>query len=234
MVRPNLALRALWILLAGLFLASLAPSAARLLGQLALAEDAVAQEVPRTTEETQAAGRAAAPELVARYEAAPKTADPKYLPILEQLQGLTAGSADPKAEDLLKQFMSLAKGDAASSAEAAELRTLYDDVFTPMMAGWQGELEEDGVGLEERARLANLHRTALRELTRDLMRDTNAVAVLHERDRVKYGQPTGPTFEQLFNKEKLKPKTSDEQAWQAIIGSSQRHNKSVSDAAKGN
>ena len=105
-------------------------------------------------------------------------------------------------------------------------------------------LPHDGFNLADGERLIRIDMAALTgkhvvvygqtELTRDLMRDTNAVAVLHERDRVKYGQPTGPTFEQLFNKEKLKPKTSDEQAWQAIIGSSQRHNKSVSDAAKGN
>lgn len=229
----HVSMRLLWVLLAGLLLAPLAPRAAELLLGLAHAEDPVAITVPRTFEETQAAGEVAAPELVAKYEAMPKTADPKYAPILGQLQAMAAGSADPKAEDLLKQFMALAKNDPASSAEAAELRTLYDDVFTPLMADWQVELSDDGVGLEERAKLACMHRTALRELTRDLMRDTNAVAVLHERDRVKYGQPTGPTYEQLFNKEKSKPKVSDEQAWTAIIGSSQRHNKGVSEAAKG-
>ena len=78
-----------------------------------------------------------------------------------------------------------------------------------------------GVGLEPAlAKLANMHRTALRELTRDLMRDENAVAILHARDRVKYGQETGPTFEQLFNKEKAKPGATNEAAWTAIIGSS--------------
>ena len=209
-------LRLLWLFAASIFLFSAVPS-----------------EVPRTPEATDQAGRAAAVELVAKYEALPTRADPAYVPILNQLTALPAGSADPKAEALLKDFMGMAKANPESSAEAAELRTLYDDVFTPMMADWQDELTTEGAGLEDRARLANMHRTALRELTRDLMRDENAVAILHARDRVKYGQETGPTFEQLFNKEKAKPGATNEAAWTAIIGSSQRHNKGVSEAAKG-
>lgn len=216
MERVPRALRMLWLIAASVFLFS-----------------AVRIAPPRTPEETELAGRAVAADLVAKYEAMPKRADPAYVPILNQLNALPAGSADPKAEALLKDFMNLAKKDPVSSAEAAELRTLYDDTYTPLMAQWQDDLVEEGAPLEERAKLANMHRTALRELTRDLMRDENAVAILHARDRVKYGQETGPTFEQLFNKEKAKPGTTDEAAWTAIIGSSQRHNKGVSDAAKG-
>lgn len=187
--------------------------------------------MPRTLEETQAAGRAAAPALVARYEALPRTADPAYAPLLATLLALPAGSADPAGEAALKAFMALAVGKGGR--EAAELRTLYDDTFTPLMAGWQATLHAEGEALELRARLANLHRLALRELTRDLMRDTHAVAILHARDRVKYGHDTGPTFEQLFAKEKAKEGQTDEAAWEAIIGSSQRHNPGVSEAAKG-
>ncbi len=189
--------------------------------------------VPRTPEATREAGRAAAPELVAKYEAMPKTANEAYLPILNQLRELQAGSADPKAEALLKDFMGMAKASPESSAEAAELRTLYDDVFTPMMAGWQGALQEEGAALEDRARLASMHRTALRELTRELMRDENAVAILRARDLVKYGQETGPTVEQLYEREMGKIGATPEKAWTAIVGSSQTHNKGVSEAAKG-
>lgn len=213
MPRP---LRLLWLLAACFFLFSAGPA-----------------EVPRTPEETDQAGRAAAPELVAKYEAMPRRADPALAPILNQLNALPAGSADPKAEDLLKDFMNVARAQPESSAEAAELRGLYDDVFTPLMAGWQETLAAEGDSLEDRAKLANMHRTALRELTRDLMRDEGAVAILRARDRVKYGQETGPTFEQLFNKERSRPGATDQAAWTAIIGSSQRHNQSVTEAAKG-
>lgn len=219
---------ALWL---SLVIFWLAPSSAPAWGgRRARVEAPQVVEVPRTPEATQQAGRAAAPELVAKYEALPRTASPELLPILEQLRALAPGSADPSAEALLKEFMSLST--ASGGAEAAELRGLYDDVFTPLMAGWQAALLEQGEPLQERAELACMHRTALRELTRDLMRDSNAVEILRARDTVKYGQPTGPTFEQLLAKELGKPGATEESAWNAIIGSSQRHNKAVSDEAK--
>ena len=191
-------------------------------------------EVPRTAEATVEAGRAAAPELVAKYEGMPRTADPALEPILRELQALAPGSADPKAEALLKDFMVLSTSSPASAAEALELRTLYDNTYTPLMSAWQEQLQVEKVPLEDRAKLAVLHRTSLRELTRDLMRDDNAVAILRARDRVKYGQEAGPTYDQLYAREMGKPGATPELAWSGIIGSSQRHNKDVSDAAKGN
>ncbi len=200
-----------------------------------LAEPAVEQAVaavPRTFEASQAAGRAAAPELVARYEAMPTRADPQYLPILEALQALPAGSADPRGEELLHAALALTLASERSQAESAELRALYDETFARLLADWQAQLVRDGEALQSRAELACLHRTALRELTRDLMRDTNAVAVLRARDVVKYGQGTGPTCAQLYEREMAKPGASPEAAWTNIIGTAQRHNKEVSDTLR--
>lgn len=191
--------------------------------------------VPRSPEEAELAGRRLCPDVVAKFEDQQKTADPEFEPFLRRLEALEPGSGDSEGEAIFKEFMLLArkKNEASGNTESAELRTMYDDKFTPMMAEWAQALEAQGVALEERSQLASMHRTALRELTRKLMSDTVAVAVLRARDLVKYGQGTGPTFDQLFEKEMAVEGTSEAQAHTNIIGSSQRHDKMASSTAKG-
>lgn len=209
------------------------PGPALAVSQQAVSEQAaVVADAPRSFEATQAAGRAAAPELVAQMESLPLQADPVYLPILAGLAELATGSADPRGEELLAEALRVQAEQPLMQAQSALLRDLYDNVYGALLIEWQARLSAEGLDLESRARLACMHRTALRELTRDLMRDTNAVAVLRERDRVKYGQGTGPTCDQLYQRELAKEGATPDRAWANVIGGSQRHNTSVSDALR--
>ena len=56
---------------------------------------------------------------------------------------------------------------------------------------------------------------------RDRMGDQNARALLDLRDVAQYGQPNGPTFAQLFSRQKADGKSDDEAHYDAIIKSKQ-------------
>jgi hypothetical protein len=80
---------------------------------------------------------------------------------------------------------------------------------------------KEGVPPEERARRAYQMRHDARLTARAMMGDPAEVADLQARDREKYGNPDGPTFEQLVESGKKKGRSGDA-LYQAIVESSQR------------
>ena len=80
---------------------------------------------------------------------------------------------------------------------------------------WQA----DGVSSPDRARLAWEIRHRARVAARNLMTDPIEVDMLRRRDFAKYGNPDGPTFEQLLIQAKARGLT-DEQAHEQNLSSS--------------
>lgn len=81
--------------------------------------------------------------------------------------------------------------------------------------------KQDGIDLKTRAQKAYTMRHEARVNARFLMPDKIAVKALQARDKQKYGNPNGPTFEYLLKKNTDKG-LSLEAAYQAIIESSSR------------
>ncbi len=80
---------------------------------------------------------------------------------------------------------------------------------------------EDGIDLETRAKQAYKLRHNARVNARYLMQNKAEVKMLQERDREKYGNPDGPTFDYLVKKNTDNGASLDE-AYQSIIDSSSR------------
>ncbi len=80
---------------------------------------------------------------------------------------------------------------------------------------WQA----DGLSLPDRARRAWEIRHRARVAARTLMTDPIEVDMLRRRDFAKYGNPDGPTFEQLFDQAKAKG-LNDDEAYREILSSS--------------
>lgn len=87
---------------------------------------------------------------------------------------------------------------------------------------WQAE----GIPLPDRARRAWEIRHRARAAARAMMTDPFAVEQLRKRDLAKYGDPDGPTFEQLFT-EAINNGSTEEQAYQQILSSSVRTDMAV-------
>lgn len=81
--------------------------------------------------------------------------------------------------------------------------------------------EQDGIDLETRAHKAYELRHEARVNARYMMQNQEEVAALQARDRSKYGNPDGPTFEYLLKKN-TDAGLSLEEAYQSIIDSSSR------------
>ncbi len=81
--------------------------------------------------------------------------------------------------------------------------------------------KNDGLDLATRARRAYELRHEARVNARFMMQDQTAVKGLQERDMAKYGNPDGPTFEYLIQKN-TDNGLSLEEAYQSIIDSSSR------------
>ena len=79
--------------------------------------------------------------------------------------------------------------------------------------------QSDGLSLPDRARRAWEIRHRARVAARTLMTDPLEVDMLGRRDSAKYGNPDGPTFEQLFDQAKAKG-LNDDRAYQEILSSS--------------
>jgi hypothetical protein len=86
--------------------------------------------------------------------------------------------------------------------------------------------KQEGLPTEERARRAYTMRHDARLLTRAMMSDAKEVEELRTRDLETYGNPDGPTFEQLVERQRSKGVSGDA-VYQAIIDSSQRTNEAV-------
>jgi hypothetical protein len=65
------------------------------------------------------------------------------------------------------------------------------------IAGTDAERKARGASLDERARQAWQDRHELRLRARGMMENPVEADTLRERDRLKYGRPDGPTFEDL-------------------------------------
>lgn len=90
---------------------------------------------------------------------------------------------------------------------------------------------EQGIGLEERAKKAFELRHNARVYARFMMEDKEDVKKLMARDQEKYGNPNGPTFDYLVQKNKTEGK-SEEEAYQAIIDSASQTNQQVNNNCK--
>ena len=94
---------------------------------------------------------------------------------------------------------------------------------------WQKDLAGAQVGLEERARLACMHRNAFKVVIRDHQSEKNLVQL---RNQIEYNNPVGPSFEGLVNEQEAQEKTGDD-AYLAIIEKAQSPNKKMTKAATG-
>jgi hypothetical protein len=77
-----------------------------------------------------------------------------------------------------------------------EIRAWYQAQVSAI-SSFNGEWIEQGIDLEERARRAFNLRHNARTQARSMMENPTEVDDLRERDRRLYGNPDGPTFEQL-------------------------------------
>jgi hypothetical protein len=117
---------------------------------------------------------------------------------------------------------------AASAASAAiphsngEIRQWYNDQVATIDAEDQ-KWQQQGLTVEQRARHAYEIRHAARLKAREFMQDKGEVAQLQARDREKYGNPDGPTFDYLVEQNRKKGMSGDA-AYLDIIGSSARTN----------
>src|SRR4051812_12572131 len=112
-------------------------------------------------------------------------------------------SAPPSS---IAQAEELRKGGA--SWTNAEVRAHYVALVAtigPANERWRRE----GMSAEERARRAFTMRHDARLLTRAMMSSRDEVEALGRRDQEKYGNPDGPTFEQLVEGGKKKGLTGD-------------------------
>lgn len=112
-------------------------------------------------------------------------------------------------------------GSAARQAMTnPQIRQWYNDqvsVIPALDAQWIAQ----GLSAEDRARKAHDIRHAARLKAREFMQNKQEVADLQERDLAKYGNPDGPTFDFLVEKNRAQGMTGDA-AYQAIIGSANR------------
>ena len=99
----------------------------------------------------------------------------------------------------------------------AEIRQWYNDrVAVIPLLDRQAQRQE--LSAEERARRAYEIRHEARIQARAYMRNKQDVAVLRARDREKYGNPDGPTFDQLVARNR-KAGLRGDAVYEAIVGS---------------
>jgi hypothetical protein len=124
------------------------------------------------------------------------------------------------------QADTLKKGGASWTNE--EIRIRYNQVVAtigPSNEQWK----RDGLPVEERARRASEIRHDARLTCRAMMASPSEVEDLRKRDQEKYGNPDGPTFEQLVESGKKKGAAGDA-VYEGIIASSQRTDEAVNRA----
>ena len=108
-----------------------------------------------------------------------------------------------------------------------QIRQWYNDqvsVIPNLNLQWQSE----GLSAEERAQRAQDIRHAARIKAREFMQNQQEVADLRARDQEKYGNPDGPTFDQLVQANRAKGLEGDA-VYEQIIKSSSRTNKEYND-----
>ncbi|EDM79309.1 hypothetical protein PPSIR1_04193, partial [Plesiocystis pacifica SIR-1] len=158
-------------------------------------------EAPEPAEAEPAAAEAPAAEAPAA-KPEPKPAKPEICPLAEDDPDRALKTAINVA---IRQWYVAENGTIATKNEA-----------------WVAE----GVELEERAHRAHAIRHGARVKAREFMPDSAQVECLQERDQGKYGNPDGPTFDDLVEKNEAKGHSGDA-IYEEIIGSSGRTNKAV-------
>lgn len=136
---------------------------------------------------------------------------------------VAAAPAEPWPAGLAKPA-DVAEAQALKSAGTSwtnkQARQLYlERVAT--IAGADAKWKAEGLPAEDRARRAFAARHAARMTARAMMGDPSEVAALQERDRAKYGDPDGPSFELLVEKARAKGLTGDA-IFESIVESAQR------------
>lgn len=103
---------------------------------------------------------------------------------------------------------------------------VYYNVLVSKIPALEARLQAEGKSAEEQARAAFDIRHNARMTCRAMMDSELEVKVLRERDREKYGNPDGPTFEMLVKKDSARG-LSPEASYTDIIRSSQHTDESV-------
>ena len=161
-------------------------------------------------------------------------------PLVVDREAAEAASADT-SDDLVREIHSpdplvidreAAEGASADTADSligqiqhernGQIRQWYNDQLASLPEQ-DAEWAAQGLSAEERARRASAIRHDARVAAREMMHDPAQVTELRERDMREYQNPDGPTFEQLVDKYVARGMTRQE-AYEAIIGSSQRSN----------
>ena len=115
--------------------------------------------------------------------------------------------------------------DMGVTWDNTEIRQHYlaiNETIGPLNEQWTAQ----GLSAEERARRAYELRHNARVTCREMMGDRAEVDRLRAADLKDYGNPDGPTFDQLVAKQRAKGLEGDA-VYEAILGSSQRTNASV-------
>jgi hypothetical protein len=106
-----------------------------------------------------------------------------------------------------------------------EIRIHYNKIVGTIAAANE-KWKQEGVALEERARRASEIRHNARLTCRAMMASRAEVEDLRKRDQEKYGNPDGPTFEQLVESAKKKGIVGDA-IYEGIIASAQHTDEAV-------
>jgi len=119
----------------------------------------------------------------------------------------------------------LSASEAAEYAENLRIREWYDSEAL-RIKGLNDQWIQEGFSPEERARMAAAIRHENRLTAREMMSNPDTVAGLRARDTQLYGNPDGPTFDDLVAKGKSKALGGDD-VYEYIIDSSTRTNADV-------
>ncbi|HEY3452311.1 MAG TPA: hypothetical protein VGK67_38560 [Myxococcales bacterium] len=114
---------------------------------------------------------------------------------------------------------------AGSRWSDCEIRGYYNQLVAQIAAS-DAALKAAGKTAEERARTASEHRHNARLTCRAMMESRAEVEKLRARDQEKYGNPDGPTFDQLMEKNRAKGLAGDA-PFEEIVASSQRTDEAV-------
>lgn len=157
----------------------------------------------------------------------------KLFPTLKRLLLATSvlfllmGAAAPLTLKAQTSFVTAPAGTYTNT----EVRKWYNDqvaTIAPRNLTW----EKQGLPIDERAFLAWGMRHNARVEARKMMSSKREVRQLQRRDRKKYGNPDGPTFDYLVDKNKEKG-LEGKAIYQSILESSQRTNKKVNEEYQG-
>lgn len=133
----------------------------------------------------------------------------------------------PKAAPTtIAQAESLKQSGMAWSNE--EIRVHYNRVVATIGSANE-QWKREGIAAEDRARRASAIRHQARLTCRAMMSSAVEVDLLRRRDQEKYGNPDGPTFEQLVESGRKKGLAGDA-VYEGIIESAQRTDQAVNAA----